>query len=122
MAPPTWRLRNGDPNAPASAAWTGRIDSGSSDWVCAAATATSVPDATTPPTAHRASRLCLRSVATLRPILGPAGSGAGAVTGTAIPGLTGSATLGAAPASRAALAVTSGPAGAAASSPPAGSG
>src|SRR4029077_20345137 len=106
----------------ASAAWTGRIDSGSSDWVCAAATPTSVPDATTPPTAHSASRLCLRPVAPSRPIPGAAGSGAGAVTGTAIPGLTGSATLGAAPTSRAALAVTSGPAGAAASSPTTGGG
>ncbi len=57
IAPPTCRLRKNEPKAPASEAGTGRMDSGSSPCVCAAATATTTPLTRSAPTAASARRL-----------------------------------------------------------------
>jgi len=84
IAPPTCRLRKSEPKAPASAAGTGRMDSGSSDSVWAAATAMSVPLATTPPTAASARRLSCRSAVPGRSA-GGAGPSATPGAGSAVP-------------------------------------
>src|ERR1700753_620756 len=101
IAPPTWRLRNSDPKTPASDEGTGRIDSGSSDSLWAAAAATRAPERTSAPSAQRARYRRPRSTPGPRSIAGADGTGVAGVetdgaAGTETDGAAGRETAGAA--------------------------